>query len=989
MSTIDATNGQIHEYIQAVLEDVRQEDGRHVMSVRWNEQLFQVVAPVLFEPSLQAAARLFEHLPLDISLINALQKGGDLLLEPARQAYFILEPNWLINVTTLTQLDYCKRTYLNERFSIRKTNRFLIKGSVIHAVFEDILKNHTDHEALRQKMYDAMNDYALEFAFLDLDVNAFEKDIREHLNRLYLYRKEKLKKIKQIFTERYLIENKIGLKGKLDAVVEYEDGSLQALELKTGKGWGTFAKRGHAFQAQAYSLMLQMKFPQSKILAPLIIYSGEDRKAEFLTRRVPMSYLDTVNLLNMRNELIAADLTGRLDLQRDERRCAKCSNRSACEFLEELCHGGSVESNVFNTYVKAMLEEYSLIKRSQGRYFAMSADVRIQHGRCLRVVGSEKGDDIRELILFCENNSELREGDRCLLSDAQGPLGPHCVECVLSHVEHDRVIVQLFQPASELWFQPKYLDIHSSETLFEVNFAGFLELFRNAGLKDLLTLLSKPHVISSHQPTTLPLQTTCNTPISPLLEGNNRKGETVLSVDNEVFCVEDDLSPSQRQVILEALEDERHLLVQGPPGTGKTYTIARMIYMLHKAGKRVMVACFTHRAVEEVCLKLMAAAPGLEFYCLGFMSNLNEQIPCLEQVVAGHTTLTSRMAALKELAARNPVYVATTHAWFSGRYDALATKELFDVAIVDEAGQLLLPQTIGAVRLAKRFILVGDHKQLPPVVQSPKAALLKETLFELMMKYSYAAWNKLMLTEQFRMPEPISDLISREFYEGRLVSCPVCQGDRGTLHAPDAGMVQHMNACDGSHLLESLRTSPLVLMDVPSSVCIFDKMAKQNLHEVNAIIYVLMALNPDFTYLESASRRPQLGIIAPFRAQVAAIRKAVQIHFCKRFSQPFAVRAIVDTVDRFQGDERDLMLLSMCIPHGELPELYADARRLNVAVSRARKQLIAIGDWQLAEKLPVLASFKENALKQKGCLYLGRESSIWAIFKAVTCVSKP
>jgi DNA replication ATP-dependent helicase Dna2 len=960
MSMSHAADGHLHPYIQGSLEEIFQEQDRYAMRVRWNGRLFQVSAAQVFAPSLQAALLLSHHLPVEISLINAMQKGEGLLLDLAKQAYFVLEPNWLINVTTLTQLDYCKRTYLNQRFSIRKTNRFLIKGSVIHAVFEDILKNHTDHEALRQKMSNVLNSYALEFAFLDLNIEELESDIREHLNRLYLYRKQKLKKISKIFTERYLIDNRMGLKGKIDAVVEYEDGSLQALELKTGKGWGAFAKRGHAFQAQAYSLMLQMKFPEKRILAPVIIYSGEDKKAEFLTRRVAMSYADTVNLMNMRNELIAADLTGRLDFQRDERRCARCSNRFECEFLAELCHGEGVDAKVFNVYVKAMLEEYSLIKRTQGRYFAMNAQERMKQGRCLQVFASEKGDDTSELILFCENNSELREGDRCLLSDAEGPLGPHCVECVLSHVEHDRVGVTLAQPVTELWFRPEYLDIHSSETLFEVNFAGFIELFRNAGLRDLLKLLHQTHAAG---------------PCQPAFSGVSHVPDACCG---EVSCAEDDLSASQRQVIQRSLEDERHLLVQGPPGTGKTYTIARMIHALRKAGKRVMVACFTHRAVEEVCLKLMAAAPDLEFYCLGFISNLNGQIPCLEQVISGHATVNGRMAVLKDLAARNPVYVATTHAWFSGRYDALATEELFDVAIVDEAGQLLLPQTIGAVRLARRFVLVGDHRQLPPVVQSPRAGLLKETLFELMLKHSDSAVNKLMLTEQFRMPEPVADLISREFYEGRLVSAPVCTVDRGALHVPDGGMALH----GVNNLLECLCTSPLVLMDVPSPSCMSGATAKQNLHEVNAVIGVLTALNFNGACLEIEGKRPPLGIIAPFRSQVAALRKAVQRHFGVHLSGPFEVRAMVDTVDRFQGDERDVMLLSLCIPNGELPELYADARRLNVAVSRARKQLIAIGDWQLAENLPVLASFKENALKQKGCLYIDRESCREYVFGA-------
>lgn len=956
MSASDRTTEQIHGYIQALLEDVRQEDGCNVMFLRWNGRLFQVIAPVVFDPSLQAAAMLSEHLPIEIALINAVQNGNNLILDSAKQAYCILEPNWLINVTTLTQLDYCKRTYLNQRFSIRKTNRFLIKGSVIHAVFEDILKNHTNHDALRQKMSTVFNDYALEFAFLDVDLTDFEQDVRSHLNRLYLYRKQKLHKIKQIFTERYLIDNRMGLKGKIDAVVEYEDGSLQALELKTGKGWGIHAKRGHAFQAQAYSLMLQLKFPERRVLAPLIIYSGEDKKAEFLTRKVPMSYADTVNLMNMRNELIAADLTGRLDFQRDEKRCLKCSNRSECEALAGLFHGASDESVLFNSYVKAMMEEYSLIKRSQGRYFALNADERLKQGRALRIMDVQQSSGAKHLVLFCENNSELREGERCLLSNESGPLGPHCVECVLSYVGHDMVKVILDIPADELWFKPAYLDIHSSETLFEVNFAGLAELFRNENLVWLSKFLLNR---DSVQP--------CRSIDAQPAEG--------LGTGDFSFCAKDGLSKSQRQVVLHAMKDDgRLLLVQGPPGTGKTYTIARMIHELHKAGKRVMVACFTHRAVEEVCSKLMAAAPELEFYYLGSVSNSDERLPHLERIISSHDTVHGRITALKELVASNPVYVATTQAWLSGRYDFLTKDELFDVAIVDEAAQLLLPQTIGAIRLAKRFILVGDHRQLPPVVQSPKAVLLKETLFERMINHADLVKTKIMLTEQFRMPEPIAELISREFYEGRLVSCPMCYISNVAVEDESDDVL--------SQPLKVLQGSPLVLLDVPSYICLQDGRAKHNPQEVDAIIRVLRLSKPDFLCMSDDCHRPRLGIIAPFRAQVAAIRKALQMNFQGCFSHSSEVKALVDTVDRFQGDERDLILLSLCISNGALPDLYSDARRLNVAVSRARKQLIIVGDWRLAETVPVLSSFKKNAMKQKGCLYVDREMHMNVMFNA-------
>jgi DNA replication ATP-dependent helicase Dna2 len=250
-----------------------------------------------------------------------------------------------------------------------------------------------------------------------------------------------------------------------------------------------------------------------------------------------------------------------------------------------------------------------------------------------------------------------------------------------------------------------------------------------------------------------------------------------------------------------------------------------------------------------------------------------------------------------------PIVAATTASCGSR---ALRTQQ-FDVAVVDEAGQLTEPGTLAAIALADRFVLVGDHQQLPPVVRAENE--LQESLFErLIEEYPDAG---VMLDRQYRMSQRIQAYASEEFYDGQL--------------RPATGEVAGQRIDDLAGV--SLDELPAHLRD---GVTFIDPDGRQrgntNPIEAETIIETVSA------YLDAGVPAEEIGVIAPFRAQVAEIGKAA----------PDGVT--VDTVDRFQGSSKEVIVVSFVATGSLDGPIFEDYRRVNVALTRAKKALVLVGD---------------------------------------------
>jgi DNA replication ATP-dependent helicase Dna2 len=318
---------------------------------------------------------------------------------------------------------------------------------------------------------------------------------------------------------------------------------------------------------------------------------------------------------------------------------------------------------------------------------------------------------------------------------------------------------------------------------------------------------------------------------------------------------------------------------------------------------------------------------------------------------------------------RNATVIASTAAtWSSDKYNPPSIGDIednhedallqFDVVIIDEAGQLTLPAILGALRFAKRFILVGDEKQLPPLVLSKEAIEqgLAQSLFSI-LKHLDDGYTKndggaasacVPLTVQYRMNTWISRFASRMFYEGRLIPHQSVADAVLELAGPETRLALEappiLRAIDPSH--------PMVFLDVRGDL----EGIKTSNAEAQTVREVVAGL------LMRGIKPGDIGIIAPYRAQVANLRRHL-LDERERSQWLLSARNVdinrlsIDTVDRFQGGERQVIIISFATTstpevESQLREHLTNPNRLNVALTRARRKLILVGCAPALEKLP-------------------------------------
>jgi DNA replication ATP-dependent helicase Dna2 len=357
-----------------------------------------------------------------------------------------------------------------------------------------------------------------------------------------------------------------------------------------------------------------------------------------------------------------------------------------------------------------------------------------------------------------------------------------------------------------------------------------------------------------------------------------------------------DNNDAQDRAVRLAVGAEDCALVHGPPGTGKTYVLARIVRALVDRGDRVLLSAFTNRAVDNA-IEALEAQGVTDVVRVGTESGVREDMQGYRLQTAGDPETCA--SQLREA----PVVAATTASCGS----RVMREQSFDAAIVDEAGQLTEPATLAATALADRFVLIGDDQQLPPVVR--EAPRLETSLFErLHAEYPDAS---VLLDRQYRMAQRIQAFASREFYDGQL--------------RPATGEVAGQTLAD----LEGVdpRSLPAHLRD---QVVFLDPEGRAHGHrnptEADTVAETVSA------YLEGGVPAADIGVIAPYRAQVAEITGRV----------PEGVA--VDTVDRFQGSSKEVIVVSFVATDSLEGPIFEDYRRVNVALTRAKKALVLVGD---------------------------------------------
>ena len=389
----------------------------------------------------------------------------------------------------------------------------------------------------------------------------------------------------------------------------------------------------------------------------------------------------------------------------------------------------------------------------------------------------------------------------------------------------------------------------------------------------------------------------------------------------------------------------------------------------------LLLMAYTNRAVDEICDMLSAA--GIDFLRIGSEFSCDPRFQ--PHLLSNAVEQTPTLSAIKQKIIGTRVIVATTATLMSRPY--LFSIKSFSLAIVDEASQILEPSIIGLLCLPQisRFILIGDHKQLPAVVvQNEKESAVddplllsigltdcRNSLFERLLRGLNSNSSPTgggregaflgILRRQGRMHPDIAEWPNRMFYpREQLQPVPLPHQEEPTT-APrvifiPSQSIQNSSSAANSHSRETV--NQWALNEGENSLS-----DKTNLEEARIVASELMNIYRDYQHsstlkgneLHSFNPDKTVGVIVPYRNQIAMIRREIE-----KLDIPVLQAVSIDTVERYQGSQRDIIIYSFTIRHRyQLDFLTANCfeedgrivdRKLNVALTRARKRLILTGN---------------------------------------------
>lgn len=427
------------------------------------------------------------------------------------------------------------------------------------------------------------------------------------------------------------------------------------------------------------------------------------------------------------------------------------------------------------------------------------------------------------------------------------------------------------------------------------------------------------------------------------------------------------LNQNQNQLINNALSSEDYYLISGPPGTGKTRFLLKnyVAEMVLNRRKRILLVAYTNRAVDEICeqlehIKAKHSQSNFNYIRIGRETSTAENYhdSLLDNQIAKYGNRVSLQRALEEC----PIYVGTVHAIIGKAFLAEAFR--FDAIVIDEASQIVEPLFAQLFNLADTRILIGDEKQLPAVVLQKKEDCeikdpdlrndigllnLTESWFERILRIcKKKGWLQAYgtLTAQGRMHQVLAEFVNQKFYNKRLqLAVPEIQ----------ACAWQAKQIAEGNNFQNLLTSSRLVLVETNTSYN--TKTEKCHKEEAKLAAHLVWEwLNKEYPKAEqipaNLGEQDVVGVIASFRNQVAEIKQELLslLPLQPAHLQELINLITVDTVERFQGSQRKMIIISFAVHAAyqikNISSLDAEEtvdRKLNVALSRAREQLIILG----------------------------------------------
>lgn len=473
------------------------------------------------------------------------------------------------------------------------------------------------------------------------------------------------------------------------------------------------------------------------------------------------------------------------------------------------------------------------------------------------------------------------------------------------------------------------------------------------------------------------------------LDGNNIKTSKEQQSDVELYNKLIGQDISQLNAVQSALAERDVFLIQGPPGTGKTTVIRELILqVLNRAPlSKILVVSQANVAVDNVLKGLIGKIgsnisfvrcghrdridPAIEPYSFEHIYKLyTERIKekCTSEV---DNRLINEWADILfveegynsnvgELILKSQPIIGATCVGLAQKRIGLDRVE-YDLVIIDEAGKALPAEILIPYVRGKKVVMIGDHKQLPPTVHPAlldadkieiedremyEDALFGTSFFQRLYETAPDS-NKCMLTTQYRMPDAIGTLVSTLFYDGKLIN------GNGTNRKRPFFFEKN-----------------ITIIDTPNEVCPEnDKKGKSvtNLEEAKYVIQLLQRIRETVS-----AEQARIAVITPYKGQKRLIWRVLIDSGVKNLID----RVEINTVDAFQGDEAEIVLFC-CTRTKKTTSFFKDPRRINVAFSRAKNELIIIGSLEYFNK------YDEDSVLPKVAKEVRRRGSIKSMDEAL------
>ncbi|MBW4733483.1 DEAD/DEAH box helicase [Prevotella melaninogenica] len=945
----------------------------------------------------------------------------------------VVEPDYLIDISTIAN---CFETYGHHpllftvnRLTPRLSNKHIVLGNFAGSALDDII-NHPAGYDIKDTFRSNFREKALDYATCpDFDAASFKQDAERQVENI----KGIVDEIFQTFDrEKAILEpsfvcERLGIQGRVDLMttdlkllVEQKSGKNTFIERKYKNPHGSLHVEKHYVQVLLYYGILQYNFQLSPKNAHIQLLYSKYPLPDGLLEVEPLQKLIR-EAIRFRNQAVATEFW----------MADNGFDRMLPLLTPQTLNLKKQNDNFYNRYLLPQLTEtlapLHQLNDLERAYFTRMMTFVIKEQLVSKVgvqegVGNSNADLWNMPLAEKKETGNIYTGLTIIEKERSSSFNGYDT-ITLSVPQQGEDFLPNFRRGDMIYLYA-YKKNEAPDVRMSILFKGSLQEIHGGRLVVHLNdgqqnpdLISGDYFAIEHAGSDIGGTSAIRSLYTFITSNEERRqlllGQRVPRVDKSL-TLSRSYHPDYDEIILKAKQAQDYFLLIGPPGTGKTSQALQFLVREQLAGNiysqpssaysaedskhnkpsetintqhstpntqtAILLLAYTNRAVDEICN--MLTENELDYIRIGneFSCDPKYSDHLLKEVLDENATLNS----IKSTIADARIVVATTSTMNSNA--ALFNIKHFDLAIIDEASQILEPNIIGLLtsqhrggRAIRKFILIGDHKQLPAVVQQDDTEVLVEdetvkaihlnscanSLFERLILTERAAGRTDFigtLHKQGRMHPDIADFANRKFYAREQLECvPLAHQLEQTLA---------YNETSEDETDDVLKAHRMIF--IPSKPCRqLNISEKVNTEEARIITDLLRRLYRQLG--KNFDPQKSVGVIVPYRNQIAMIRKEIE-----KLGIPELEEISIDTVERYQGSQRDIILYSFTIQSRyQLDFLTANTfyedgqpidRKLNVAITRARKQLILTGNEPTLRQNQIFAELIDY-IKEKGGYY--------------------